>query len=73
MIGKGDAMSPQEQLRYKEATEGLTIPSPVVASSATYRPDPSEVPSSDTVKMPNGKRISKEAFDKLQIKLKNRG
>jgi hypothetical protein len=65
-------MSPQEQLRYKEAMGDLSIPpapAPVVAS----RDDSYTAPKGATVRMPDGRMVSKEAFNKLQIKLKNRG
>jgi hypothetical protein len=68
--GTRDAMSPQEQYRYKEAMGELSIPQPAVVAK---RDDSYVAPKGATVRMPDGKMITKEAHDKLMQKLKNRG
>lgn len=69
MIGKADAMSPQEQLRYKEAMgSSLEIPPAPVVSPQTSISIPK-----DYIALPNGKRVSPADYTKLQSKLKNRG
>lgn len=70
-MGKADAMSPQEQLRYKEAMPSeLNIPTPQVVSrrNESYIP-----PAGATVKMQDGRMITKDSNRKLQQMLKNRG
>lgn len=69
MIGKGDAMSPQEQIRYKEAVgSNLEIPAAPVVSPQTSISTPS-----DYIALPNGKRVSPTDYAKLLAKLKSRG
>jgi hypothetical protein len=68
IIGKGDAMSPQERLRYAEAIG--TLPEPTI--QPTTNQTSLSIPS-DHIALPNGKRVSPDDYKKLQIKLKNRG
>ena len=68
--GQAELMSPQEKFRYEEATGGLAIPkAPMVAPR-----DDSYIPPKDaSVKLADGRMISKSSAASLQQKLKNRG
>lgn len=71
MIGKADAMSPQEQLRYKEAMDpsALAIPTtPVVNRDDSY-----VAPTGASVRMPDGRMVTQASDLKLQQMLKKRG
>lgn len=70
-LGKTDVMSPQEQLAYKQATESpsLSIPAP---PTLVRRDDSYQIPTGATIKMADGKMITKDSQLKLQQKLKNR-
>lgn len=72
LIGKGDAMNAQQQIRYKEATRGLEIP---ITPDAPQMPrgEINSPPSNATVKLPDGRMITQDSYDKLQLKLKSRG
>lgn len=67
--GKTDLMSPQAQVRYKEAVgEDLKIPMPVQPRDDSYIK-----PKGATVRLSDGRMVTKESADKLQQMLKNRG
>lgn len=70
-VPMNDAMSPQERYRYKEAMGELNIPKP--AATLPARDDTYVPPKGATVRMGDGRMVTKESFDKLQQKLKNRG
>ena len=66
--GGGDAMSPQERLRYKEAMNPTVAP-----TTTSVTPQSSLSIPSNYIALPNGKRVSPEDYSKLQAKLKSRG
>jgi hypothetical protein len=68
--GKADLMSPQARYRYEEAVGGLEIPK---APQVVARDDTYVAPKGATVKLADGRMVSKESFAKLQQKLKDRG
>lgn len=69
IIGKADAMSPQEQFRYKEAMGELPSQQPRVEA---VTPQTSLAIPKDSIQLPNGKYVSPKDYAKLQQKLKSR-
>lgn len=71
-LGATDVMSPQEKARYKEAVPQDFEPQAPTPVTIPVRDDSYVVPKGATIRMPDGRLITKDQYDKLQAKLKQR-